>query len=63
MNLDIRWTRWISTNGGSPFSRSPRKTFDEQPAPKAELHESENQDDNPASSEDGSGGIVTTGSA
>jgi len=60
---DIRWTRWISIDGGTPFSRSPRKSFEEQPAPKAKLHASENKDDNPASSEDVSGVIVTTGSA
>jgi hypothetical protein len=64
MNINIRWAMLFAACGGAAFaSLLRRKRHNEKQAPKAELHQWENEGGNLAPSPEASDPLVTTGSA
>ena len=63
MNIYIRWAKLFAACGGAFASLLRRKRHNEKQAHKAELHEPENEEGNPAPSPEATDTLVTTGSA
>ena len=63
MNIYIRWAKLFAACGGAFASLLRRKRHNEKQVHKAELHEPENEEGNPAPSPEATDTLVTTGSA